>query len=105
MTSQGNTMHKGTTKRTHLKRAAAAGAVALLAGVLAAGPAAAGGSGTLYTGRDFARATTSTWGGTQGQSHAQHGTLRATSAWTLVSSSAKADAGTSTTSLARISFR
>ncbi|VTR75867.1 hypothetical protein [Cellulomonas hominis] len=94
-----------TTTKSRTLRAVVAGALAVGLGVLAAGPAAAAGSYTLYAGTDYAKATTSTWSGTQGRSYAKHGALSAQSAWTTTSSSAKADAGNSSTSIARAEFR
>lgn len=65
-------------------------------GFLAAAPAYAGGNGSAFAGPFHASASTSTWGGTQGRSYAQHGCASFNSGWSTGSSSAWASCGIST---------
>jgi hypothetical protein len=82
-------------------------ALAVTAGLaLASSSALAAGYGSLHAGKDYAYAATSTSNGTQGRSYARHGNLVAGwTSWTTKSSSARADAGTSSTSIASVQFK
>jgi hypothetical protein len=85
--------------------AVSAGALTLVIAGLGGGAAYAAGAGSLHAARDYSSASTVTNNGTQGKSYAKHGSLVASTGWTTRSSSAYADAGTSSTYAASVSFR
>jgi hypothetical protein len=91
-----------------MKKLAKVGAtLATAAALTLGGTALASASGTygLHAGTDYAHAWTSTSGGTQGWSYAQHGGYVASTGWTTRSSSAHADCGTSWSYRAQVWFR
>lgn len=70
------------------------GAALVVAGVFgAASPALAGGNGSTSKSIFHSEASTSTWGGTEGRSYAQHGAVSELSNWGSASSYAYASTG------------
>lgn len=91
-----STIKKSNSLKTRLASAAVTVALVAGGGVLAAAPAQAAGSISLHAARDYASAQTWTNNGWTGRSYAQHGNrVAGWTAWTLSSSYAYADAGTS----------
>ncbi|MDR0489570.1 MAG: hypothetical protein LBG99_09335 [Propionibacteriaceae bacterium] len=92
-----------------MKKLAKALVVASMAAGLALGSSAtadAAGWYSVYAGKDYAKATTTTTSPTQGRSYAQHGGCVADwTPWTTKSSSAFADCGTSSSFRASVKFK
>lgn len=80
-------------------------ATLVVGGALTTMPAYAGGSGSAFAGPVNAKANTSTWGGTQGQSYAKHGCKSARSSWSTGKTNAWAACGFDLNSRATYSFR
>lgn len=82
------------------------GASILMGGIAIATPALAAGSVKLHAASDYSSASTATTNGTIGRSYAQHGNrVAGWTAWTLNSSSAYADSGTSASYAAAAQLR
>ncbi|NRD27222.1 hypothetical protein [Frigoribacterium sp. VKM Ac-2836] len=83
------------TRRRSLGTIVLAGALAFGGALAASVPAQAAGSGTASVSPVQARASTTTSGGTQGRSYAQHGCASSLSGWASASTWAKASCGLS----------